>query len=155
MEENLADALKMAGSVLLFVLGLSICMLAYSQAREAIDIVLSYSDRESLTIENDSRYYYLSEGNDTNRYVGKETIIPTIYRAYKENYKIVFKFPDNNVYLFKKNSKKDEKVKKIDLEEQSIGTDADGREFLNGIIFGKYKDNKENFEKNFQIELRR
>ena len=42
MEENIADALKMAGSVLLFVMGLSIAILAFSQARESMDIVLSY-----------------------------------------------------------------------------------------------------------------
>ena len=90
MEDNVADALKMAGSVLLFVLGLSISILALTQAREAIDIVLSYSDRETLTIENDPRYYYVAHDNDTSRYVGKETIIPAIYRAYKENYKIIY-----------------------------------------------------------------
>ena len=90
MEDNVADALRMAGSVLLFVLGLSIAILALSQARESLDIVLSYSDRESLTIENDERYYYLASENDTSRYVGKETVIPAIYRAYKENYKIIF-----------------------------------------------------------------
>ena len=54
MEENIADALKMAGSVLLFVMGLSIAILAFSQARESMDIVLSYSDRESLSIEGAS-----------------------------------------------------------------------------------------------------
>ena len=86
MEENIADALKMAGSVLLFVMGLSIAILAFSQARESMDIVLSYSDRESLSIEGNPRFYYLSKDNDTSRYVGKETIIPAIYRAYKENY---------------------------------------------------------------------
>ena len=95
MEDNIADALKMAGSILLFVMGLSISILAFSQARESIDIVLSYSDRESLTIENDARFYYLANQQDTNRYVGKETIIPAIYRAYKENYKIIFQFPDD------------------------------------------------------------
>ena len=104
MEENIADALKMAGSVLLFVMGLSIAILAFSQARESMDIVLSYSDRESLSIEGNPRFYYLSKDNDTSRYVGKETIIPAIYRAYKENYKIVFKFPDD-YYLFKQEVK--------------------------------------------------
>lgn len=56
MEENIADALKMAGSVLLFVMGLSIAILAFSQARESMDIVLSYSDRESLSIEGNPRF---------------------------------------------------------------------------------------------------
>ncbi len=137
MEENIADALKMAGSVLLFVMGLSIAILAFSQARESMDIVLSYSDRESLSIERDPRFYYLSNDNDTSRYVGKETIIPAIYRAYKENYKIVFKFPDD-YYLFEK------EISTLDLANQSLSSDLESRQFLNGIIYGDftYEDGK-------------
>ena len=144
MEENIADALKMAGSVLLFVMGLSIAILAFSQARESMDIVLSYSDRESLSIEGDSRFYYLSNDNDTSRYVGKETIIPAIYRAYKENYKIVFKFPDD-YYLFKKEVKnteglnKEKKISTLDLANQSLSSDLASRQFLNGIIYGDFE----------------
>lgn len=134
MEDNISDALKMAGSVLLFVIGLAVCMLSFSQARVAIDSILSYSDRESATIEEDPRYYYLSSANDTNRYVGKETIIPAIYRAYKENFKIVFKFNDN-YYLYLKDGTK---TCTIDLIEQSIGSDLASRQFLDGIIYGVY-----------------
>ena len=149
MEENIADALKMAGSVLLFVMGLSIAILAFSQARESMDIVLSYSDRESLSIEGDSRFYYLSNDNDTSRYVGKETIIPAIYRAYKENYKIVFKFPDN-YYLFKQEVKnaeglnEEKEINTLDLANQSLSSDLASRQFLNGIIYGdfSYEDGK-------------
>ena len=144
MEENIADALKMAGSVLLFVMGLFIAILAFSQARESMDIVLSYSDRESLSIEGNPRFYYLSKDNDTSRYVGKETIIPAIYRAYKENYKIVFKFPDD-YYLFKqevKNAKglnKEKKISTLDLANQSLSSDLASRQFLNGIIYGDFE----------------
>lgn len=144
MEENIADALKMAGSILLFVMGLSIAILAFSQARESMDIVLSYSDRESLSIEGNPRFYYLSKDNDTSRYVGKETIIPAIYRAYKENYKIVFKFPDD-YYLFKqevKNAKglnKEKKISTLDLANQSLSSDLASRQFLNGIIYGDFE----------------
>ena len=144
MEENIADALQMAGSVLLFVMGLSIAILAFSQARESMDIVLSYSDRESLSIEGNPRFYYLSKDNDTSRYVGKETIIPAIYRAYKENYKIVFKFPDD-YYLFKqevKNAKglnKEKKISTLDLANQSLSSDLASRQFLNGIIYGDFE----------------
>ena len=134
--ENAADALKMAGSVLLFVIALSVAILAFSLAREAIDAVLKYSDRESLTIANDDRFYYLANSSDTKRYVGKETIIPAIYRAYKENFKIVFEFPDD-YYLFKNSA--GEKVCKIDLSKQNLGSDLQSRQFLNGIIYGDYE----------------
>ena len=145
--ENAADALKMAGSVLLFVMGLSIAILAFSQARESIDIILSYSDRESLSIENDSRFYYLSNTQDTNRYVGKETIIPTMYRAYKENFKIVFIFPDD-YYLFKTKDNNDG-IKVLDLSKQSIASDLSSRQFLNGIIYGDFEKNE--YKRKFNI----
>lgn len=141
MEDNIADALKMAGSVLIFVLGLSIVFLAYSNTRQSIDAVLSYSDRESLTIDNNSRYYYLLDTSKASRNVGIETVIPTIYRAYKENYKIIFDFSNinNSYYLFK--NKAGDEIKKIDLEEQNIGSDLESRVFLNGIIYGNFEDN--------------
>ncbi len=176
MEENIADALKIAGSVLLFVIGLSVAFLAFSQARESVDAIIKYSDREYFTIENDSRFYYLadSSGLGTNRYVGIETVIPTIYRAYKENFKIVFEVEDDDIdsdfYLFKKDILNPEtgkyeemNVKKIDLKEQSIGSDQDSRKFLNGILYRNYDDigdynndsysNKEDFEIKFKVKL--
>lgn len=149
MEENIADALKMAGSVLLFVMGLSIAILTFTQARQSINTVLSYSDREYLTIENDSRFYYLASENDTNRYVGIETIIPTLYRAYKENYKVIFKFPNQNDYLYKKNED-GTTVSKIDLENQTIGSDLESRQFLDGIIYDGYNVD-EDYKSKFKI----
>lgn len=162
MEENIADALKMAGSVLLFVMGLSIAILTFSQARESIDLVLSYSDRESLTIENDERFYYRADEKDTKRYVGKETIIPAIYRAYKESYKIIFKFPDD-YYLFEQDVKNQntgllerQRITKIDLTEQSIADDLASRQFLNGIIYHDFAyqvgKNKTDYETKFEIK---
>lgn len=158
--ENIVDALKMAGSVLLFVLALSITALAFTQAREGIDTILKYSDREYLTIKGDSRYYYLSSENDTSRYVGKETIIPAIYRAYKENYKIVFEFPDD-YYLFEQkvttnnNQTETKKICTIDLLKQSIANDLSSREFLYGILYGDYivdgNKNLEAYKRKFQI----
>lgn len=135
--ENAVDALKIAGSVLLFVIALSVAVLSFTTAREAIDTVLSFSDRESLTIAGDERFYYLADDNDTNRYVGLETIIPSIYRAYKENYKIIFKFPDSH-YLYMTNS--GEEVSTIDLLNTNIGDDLSSRQFLNGIVYGNYDD---------------
>lgn len=139
--ENAVEALKMAGSVLLFVIALSVAILAFTQSRETIDTVLKYSDRESLMIENDSRFYYL-KSNDTQRYVGKETVIPAIYRAYHENYKIVFDFKDGH-YLYKKivGTTGSEEICTIDSanRDQNFGTNENNKEFLDVIVYGKYK----------------
>ena len=149
--ENAADALKMAGSVLLFVIALSVAILAFSQAREAIDAVLKYSDRESLTITSDDRFYYLASSSDTRRYVGKETIIPTIYRAYKENFKIVFEFPDD-YYLYTNSA--GEKVCKIDLANQNLASDLQSRQFLNGIIYGDFEYEPSKTQSNYETLFR-
>lgn len=115
--ENAVEALKMAGSVLIFVLALSVVILAFSQTREAIDTVLRYSDREYWTIEGDSRFYYLANENNTERYVGLETIIPTIYRANSEGFDIVFKFKDKEYYLYEeKTTSGNKKVCKISAD---------------------------------------
>lgn len=170
--ENATEALKMAGSVLLFVLALSLSIFMLTQARETIDAVLKFSDRDSLTIEGDSRFYYLSDSTNTERYVGKETIIPAIYRAYKENYKIVFKFNDSSYYLFKKDvtttiinedgtetttTEKNKEINTIDLANQNIASDLKSRQFLNGIIYGNYEyetgKNQNDFEKEFSIKV--
>lgn len=170
--ENATDALKMAGSVLLFVLALSLSIFMITQARKTIDAVLKFSDRESMTIENDDRFYYLSDSAKKERYVGKETIIPATYRAYKERYKIVFQFNDSSYYLFKKDvtttvtnpdgtktvtTEKDKEINTIDLASQSIGSDLESRQFLNGIIYGNYEyesgKTKSDFENKFSVKL--
>ena len=151
--ENAVEALKMAGSILIFVTALSVAVLAFTQTREAVDSVLKYSDREFLTIENDERFYYLANKSDSARYVGKETIIPTIYRAYKENFKIIFKFPNDDYYLFQ--NTKGDSINKIDLASQNLGNDLRSRQFLNGIIYGNYayEENKllDDYKLLFQI----
>lgn len=149
--ENAVEALKMAGSVLLFVMALSIAMLSFTQARTAIGTLVQYSDREYSTIENDDRFYYRTR-NETERYVGIDTIIPTIYRAFSESYKVVFEtkrgdtavpgFPDTGYFLYK-NKTEDREIYKIDsIEENGI---SDKQDFLNGILYHKFDTKVGNF----------
>ena len=84
--ENAVDALKMAGAVLMFVMALSVSIVAFGQVRQTADLVLDQTDRESYNIDGDFNY----EATATERQVSIETIIPSIYRAYNEQYKIVF-----------------------------------------------------------------
>lgn len=86
--ENAAEALKMAFGVMMFVLALSLSISCFSQASSAIDNIITSRDRES-------DYMYVTPSRE-NKTVGVETIIPTIYKAYKENFAIVFKDQDGN-----------------------------------------------------------
>ena len=95
--ENAADALKMAGAVLLFVLALSVIIFSFGQARENSDIILNYKDRETTYI--DGKDYYTTTG--TEREVSIETIVPAVYRAFLENYKVVFDGLSQPIYRIK------------------------------------------------------
>ena len=85
--ENASDAIIMAGAMLIFVIALTVAMTMFSQARATIDMVAYVSDETNY-------YEYLDTNNDVNnakyRVVGLETVIPTLYKYYKENYTVVF-----------------------------------------------------------------
>ena len=155
--ENAADAIKMAGAVLLFVLALSIIIPFFSQARETTDLILDARDRETTYINGN--YYYKATGNE--RQVGWETILPTVMRAYLENYKIVFKGLSDPIYRIELGGKKIEKYS-LDLETNNgtkyenvaLANEDQKAEFLCGILYHKYRTNNyEDFNKKFNVEI--
>ena len=152
--ENIADALKMAAEVLIFVLALSISISAFGQARQTSQILLEYND--------DRIYEYTwieANSKDTNRIVGAETIVPAIYRAYKENYKINFEFKDDNRCLYKKLNEAtgdmDVLVCTIDLEKEIIGTNAQKEKFITYLLYGTGQNppDASSLEKSLGIDL--
>ena len=160
--ENAVDALKMAGAVLLFVLAISVAIVSFGQAREAADTILDYKDRETVYI--DGNLYY--QATETERTVGLETIIPTIYRAYIENYKIVFQGLNEPIYTLKLSG--DTKIAKytIDLETKTttdgiqinnvaLANDEQKSEFLFGILYKDFSKSgsEENFKKKYNVDL--
>lgn len=147
--ENATEALKIAAAVLVFVLALSISIGAFGQARQSVQIILDYEDREY-------DYTYVEEGR-TERRVGLETIIPSIYKAYKENYKIVFDTSkiDSNKGLYQKRNDKGQFVAifSIDLENEVLGNDAQKEEFIEAVLYGASSETKNRFLKNLGIML--
>ena len=87
--ENATEALYMAFAVLVFVVALTLSMTMFSQAKETADSILYSRDKNSFLEYDTSR-------QDKYRIVGLETVIPTLYRYYKENYTVVFKDARNN-----------------------------------------------------------
>ena len=87
--ENAVDALKIAFGVFVLTMALSIGMYMFNQAKATADVVLASSDTETYAM-----YTNAIEGIETttggDRVVGLETIIPTLYKYYKENYTVVF-----------------------------------------------------------------
>ena len=90
--ENAVDALKIAFAVFVFTMALSLAMYMFSEAKATGDIVLARSDvtgyMDYTELED------IQEGVTvigTDRVVGLETIIPTLYKYYKENYTVIFR----------------------------------------------------------------
>ena len=129
--ENAVDALKMAAAVLVFVMALGISISSFSQARTTADILIKYTDRETVT-------QYTQDTGDTTRIVGAETIIPTIYRAYNENYKILFYNSVGDLielYTKMENGAR-VYVNYIDLEKEVLGDNRQQDNFIMALLYG-------------------
>ncbi len=88
--ENAVDALKLGFAVLVFVMALSLTMYMFTNARKTADMVLHSSDMLGYM------EYIEPEVGTENRIVGLETIIPTLYKYYKENYTVIFRDSDGD-----------------------------------------------------------
>ena len=139
--ENVADALKMAGEMLLFILALGIGISSFSQARETSDALLKYTDREYVT-------QYQGMGT-TQRVVGEETVIPTIYRAYKERFKIYFYHTDGTpleLYTITNAQTLEEtSVNAIDADKPALGQDWQKDNFIMALLYGTNANLKDQY----------
>ena len=153
--ENAADALKMAAAVLLFVLAISIAIFYFGQVRQASDTILNYKDREAKYV------YYETETGKYERNVNLETIIPSIFRSYLENYKIVFEDLDRPIYKIKNKDGNLIEKRTLDLETNQnteyqnvvLANNEQKAEFIRGILYNDFITNQSDFEKKFHVSL--
>ena len=90
--ENAAEALMMAGSVLIFIIALTVTMSSFTTLRAGIDDLLDQAETIELAKDSEGYINYMeSESEGSIRKVGIETIVPTITRAMKENYVVYIK----------------------------------------------------------------
>ncbi len=84
--ENAVKALEMAFAVIVFIIALSVSMYAFNNAKKTSDIMLYAQDKTNY-------YEYQGAKGKTaeDRIVGIETIVPTVYKYYKENYTVLFR----------------------------------------------------------------
>ena len=88
--DNAIDALKIAFAVLVFVMALGIVMQVFSQAKAVSDEVFYMTDKTNFY------EYTADEKIPDGRFVSAETIIPTLYRYYKENFNVIIGEDKNN-----------------------------------------------------------
>ena len=98
--ENAVDALKIGFAMLVFVMALSIAIYALGEARETSDIVIAQTDPMKYV------EYTSGEGLERVRTVGLETIIPSLYKYYKEDYMVAFQDRHGNPYVIYKSQTK-------------------------------------------------
>ena len=126
--ENATDALYIGFAVLAFVVALSISIFSFSQVVSASQTIIDARDKTTL-------YSYI-EPNGTERIVSREDIIPTLYRAYYENYLVRFK----GISLFNVKSPETgeyESTDIIDLESQRIGNHDDADKLITALLSGE------------------
>ena len=134
--ENAADALKMAFGVLMFIVALSFSISSFSSAKKAIDNITHYRDKTQT-------YIYVEEAKNNNRLVGIESIVPTMYKAYTENYRIEF-YNENGeqicLYTKEDQYKNKEDVYYIDLEEEKFADINSAVKHLEALLSKKNLD---------------
>lgn len=89
--ENAVEALKMGFAVLVLIAALSLAIFSFTKVRETTDAITSGEDIKEYYQQLSLDETGVSSNNAlSSRIVGVETIIPTLYRYYKENYTILF-----------------------------------------------------------------
>lgn len=99
--ENATDALKMGFAMLVFVMAVSTAIYALAKARETSDFVLAHTDPMQYV------EFTEAEGLERVRTVGLETIIPSLYKYYKEDYMVAFQDRHGNPYVIYKTQTND------------------------------------------------
>ena len=134
--ENAVDSLKIAFGILIFTVALSISISTFSNAKQAIDSVITSKDKTQ-------EYVYIKPASSSNRDVGIESIIPALYKAYSENYRVEFYVRDasgneNKLILYStKNHESSEpwnEINYIDLEEENFAGELFAIDHLNTLL---------------------
>lgn len=133
--ENAVDALKIAFAIMMFVMALSLSISSLSQANAAVTAIISLNDRET-------DYNYIEPNSTNTRIVGAETIVPTMYKAYKENFQIYF-YDDKGDPLVIYYATDSVGNRKVDKAGNAIGINyIDGSE-----VFGTAKEAEEHLNR--------
>lgn len=88
--ENAVDALQMSFAVLIFTIAVGLAMSSFAKAKDASTMILTrdldlhYYDQTAMFADNNE----VRANKD--RIVGVETVIPTLYSYFKEEYTVVF-----------------------------------------------------------------
>lgn len=141
--ENGVQALKIASGMLIFVIAITITISAFTSASQALNriFVMKDSDEYVTVIGEDGKEHYLNyvdfRADGGTREVKVETIIPSIYRAYKENYAIYFYESNGEPLILYEIEKGGEtiQINFIDLEKEVHPNAEKAIENINNLLY--------------------
>ena len=139
--ENGVEALKMASSMLIFVLAITITISVFTSATQALNRIFTSQEAEQYVtaIDEEGNEYFLNNVrfDGGTRIVEIETIIPSIYRAYKENYAIYFYEKNGTGYTeyWINTNDKGEQINYIDLNQENHATVEKAIESINKLLY--------------------
>ena len=139
--ENAADALKIGFSVLMFILALSLSISSFTLANSSIQAIVEMRDTRA-------NYTYLTPSKDLTRTVGVESVVPAMYKAYQENFRIVFldnsgnEIPlyystDHNGNIRKDESGQQIVMTHIDLKDENYASSDEATAHLDFLLSGE------------------
>ena len=156
--ENAVEALKIAVSVMIFAMALTIGISSFSNANSAIDTIINLRDRET-------EYTYVEPTKESIRTVGIETVVTTMYRAIEQNLEIycfesdgdtlsIYYAVDSNNNVINE-SGENIGISSINFAKSENGkfTDKeDAEKFLDVLLGGKYVPSDSNDKKDYYLE---
>lgn len=154
MEENVSDALLMAGAMLIFIVALTFSMSSFTTMRSTMQDIFEHDAKIDLVTDSSNNYLnYIKAGSDQARTVGVETVMSSIYRKDKENFKVYINTDkDLGIEKITLNSDKyNSKSSKNYMYEININTAIDYKELYGKLIeikefreyLGIYQDNSD------------
>ena len=136
--ENSVEALNMAGNVLIFVIAITITISCFTSAIQSLNTIFDMQTADEFVTDADGNFLNFVNFDGGTREVTVETIIPAIYRAYKENYSIYF-YESNGDPLVLYEMEKGEntiRVNYIDLEQEIYSNSEAAIANLKDLLYG-------------------
>lgn len=98
MEDNISDAIFLAGSVLVFLIALTICISSFTTLRAGVDKIVEHRENVKMSKNSDAYINYIkSRDSGATRLVGANTVLSSMYRTQKENFEVYVKLNNTNV----------------------------------------------------------
>ena len=100
--EDVSEALLMAGSVLIFIIALTICISSFSTVRVGAENIFKQTETIDMAKDESNgeyiNYIQMKNEEDITRIVGVETVIASLYRSQKENYVVYIQLTNSSDY---------------------------------------------------------